>query len=256
MHHLKNKIIWVTGGAGYLGSAITRALDEEGAKVFCFDLPGKAQALVHQHNLTQTTPLALDVNNADTLPAAIESLVAAHGLPDGVVHLSVASSSGHRLETLPASEFQKTFDLALTSTFVLCRELGERMKKRGTGSIVLFASMYGMVAPDLRVYHEPMKPNPIDYGASKAAILQMTRYLAVNYGPSGLRFNSVSPGPFPNPSVQKEYPKFTDDLSNKTALRRIGTNAEIVAPVLFLLDEGSAYVTGHNLVVDGGWTIS
>ena len=254
-HSLEGKTIWVTGGAGYLGSAITRELDVECAGVICFDLPGRADALVSEHNLRRTVALSLDVNDAKTLPELVEKTVAAHGLPDGLVHLVTASSSGKRLEDLPAEEFQRTFDLALTPTFVLCRELAERMKTRGSGSIVLYSSMYGMVSPDPRIYHAPMVPNPIDYGASKAATLQLSRYLAVHYGPSGIRFNCVTPGPFPNPAVQLNHPDFVADLGKKTALNRIGRNQEVVGPTLFLLSDSASFVTGHSLVVDGGWTI-
>ena len=254
-HSLEGKTIWVTGGAGYLGSAITIELDAQCAKVVCFDLPGRAEALVREHNLTRTVPLAIDINDAAGMPDAVQKTVEAHGLPDGVVHLVTASSAGKRLEQLSADEFQRTFDLALTPTFVLCRALAERMKVRGSGSIVLFASMYGMVAPDPRIYHDPMAPNPIDYGASKAATLQLSRYLAVHYGPHGIRFNCVTPGPFPNPAVQQKHPGFIDDLSKKTAVNRIGQNREIVGPTLFLLTDSASYVTGHSLVVDGGWTI-
>ena len=130
------------------------------------------------------------------------------------------------------------------------------MKARGTGgSIVLFSSMYGLVAPDPSIYREPMRPNPIDYGASKAALLQLSRYLAVHYGPAGVRFNCITPGPFPNPEVQRLHPEFIGDLSRKTALNRIGRNTEIVGPTLFLLSDSASFVTGHSLVVDGGWTI-
>jgi NAD(P)-dependent dehydrogenase (short-subunit alcohol dehydrogenase family) len=254
-HSLEGKNIWVTGGAGYLGSAITTALDAEGAQVVCFDVPGKAEALVRDAGLARTVPLTLDINDAAGLPAAIDATVAAHGLPDGVVHLVTASSSGKRLEQLTPDEFQRTFDLALTPTFVLCRALAERMKVRGSGCFVLFSSMYGVVSPDPRIYHAPMAPNPIDYGASKAATLQMSRYLAVHYGPAGIRFNCVTPGPFPNPAVQKNHPGFIADLDRKTALNRIGQNREIVGPTLFLLTDSASYVTGHSLVVDGGWTI-
>jgi len=159
------------------------------------------------------------------------------------------------VETMPVAEFQKTFDLALTPAFVLCRALSERMKVRGSGSIVLFSSMYGLVAPDPRIYHAPMTPNPIDYGASKAAILQLARYLAVHYGPTGIRFNCVTPGPFPNPGIQKTAPSFITDLAKKTALNRIGQNTEIVGPTLFLLSDSASFVTCQSLVVDGGWTI-
>jgi NAD(P)-dependent dehydrogenase (short-subunit alcohol dehydrogenase family) len=251
---LEGKRIWVTGGAGYLGSPITIELDRQGAEVLCIDLPGNAEALVRKHELRRTMPLSLDVQDTEALPSALGAAVATYGLPDGVAHLAFASSAGHTLKTLPASDFQRTLDRALTPTFVLCRELAERMAVRRSGSIVLFASMYGVVSPDPSIYHEPMKPNPIDYGAAKAAVLQCARYLSVHYGPSGIRFNCVTPGPFPNPGVQAANPEFIAVLSRKTALQRIGQNSEIVGPTLFLLSDAASYVTGHSLVVDGGWT--
>lgn len=253
-YSLQNKTVWVSGGAGHLGSAIIQELDAQCAKVVCIDLPGRADALVREHRLTRAVPLAIDVNDAAGLPLALDTLIATHGLPDGVIHLAFASSSGYRLEDLPADEFQKTFDRTLTPTFVFCRHLAESMKTRGSGSIVLFSSMYGMISPDPRVYREPLTPNPIDYGASKAGLLQMARYLAVHYGPSGIRFNCVVPGPFPNSDVQRAHPDLIANLSERTALRRIGFNAEIVGPTLFLLTDSASYVTGHSLVVDGGWT--
>ena len=220
----------------------------------CIDLDGRAEALVREHNLQRTIAVTLDVNNPTNLPAAIDQLVAEHGLPDGVAHLAFSSSSGHRLEDLPVEIFQHTFNRSLAPTFVLCRALAEKMKARGSGNIVLFSSMYGVVAPDPRIYVEPMKPNPIDYGASKAALLQLTRYFAVHYGPSNLRFNAITPGPFPPAAVQEANPKFAADLRAKTALNRCGVNEEIVGPTLFLLSDSASYVTGHSLVVDGGWT--
>lgn len=252
--NLAGKSIWITGGAGYLGSAITRELDAEAEQVVCIDLPGRAEALVREHHLQRTIPVTLDVNDAAALPAALDEAVAAYGLPDGVAHLAFSSSSGHRLEDLPAEVFQATFDRSLTPTFVLGRALAEKMKDRRAGSFVLFSSMYGIVAPDPRIYVEPMKPNPIDYGASKAALLQLTRYFAVHYGPANLRFNAITPGPFPPAAVQAAHPQFAADLRAKTALNRLGVNDEIVGPTLFLLSDSAAYVTGHSLVVDGGWT--
>lgn len=254
-YSLEGKTIWVIGGAGHLGAPITAALDAQAAKVICFDLPGRADALVRDNQLKHTVPLSVDFTDAKGLPAALEPVLAAHGVPDGVVHLVTATSAGQRLETLPAETFQQTFDLALTPTFVLCRLVAERMKSRGSGNIVLFSSMYGVVSPDPRIYRGAMTPNPIDYGAAKAAILQLARYFAVHYGPAGIRFNCVTPGPFPNPAVQATHPEFINDLAAKTPLNRIGQNHEIVGPTLFLLTDSASFVTGHSLAVDGGWTI-
>jgi len=129
------------------------------------------------------------------------------------------------------------------------------MKARGSGSIVLYSSMYGIVSPDPRIYHLPNKPNPIDYGAGKAALLQMNRYFAVHYAPFGVRFNSIVPGPFPHPGTQKQYPDFMKELGNKNPMNRIGVNTEVVGPTLMFLTDSASYVTGQYLMVDGGWTI-
>jgi len=248
------QVVWVTGGAGYLGSAITCALDAGGATVVCLDLEDKAARLVQEQKLTRTIALACDLEEVAELPDFLDRVTAEHGVPNGLVHLAFASSSGKRLEELSAQDFQGTLDRALTPAFILGRAAAERMKSRGSGSVVLFGSMYGMVAPDPRIYAPPLTPNPIDYGASKAAIGQMTRYFAVHYGPHGIRFNCIVPGPFPAPEAQKDNLEFIRALAQKTPLGRIGSAREIVGPVLFLLSDGASFVTGHSLVVDGGWT--
>ena len=253
-HSLTGKKIWVTGGAGYLGSAIVRALDAAGARTLCIDLPGRAEAFVRDNALTATTPVSCDLAAVAAIPEFVNEQVRLHGVPDGLVHLAFASSAGKRLEELTPAEFQHTFDAGVTPGFVLSRAVAEHMRPRGTGSVVLFASMYGVVSPDPRAYPAGTTPNPVDYGASKAAVLQLARYLAVHYGRDGLRFNCVTPGPFPNPGVQRERPDFIANIAAKTALGRVGQNPEIVGPTLFLLTDSASYVTGHSLVVDGGWT--
>lgn len=254
-HSLAGRTIVVIGGAGYLGSAITAQLDGECEKVLCLDLPGRAEQLVTGHSLSRTVAGSIDVTQTATIIAALDALVAEHGIPDGVVHLAFASSSGKAFEAIGADDLDATFCRGITPTFLVARHLAERMKTRGRGSIVLFGSMYGMVAPDERIYRLPLTPNPIDYGASKAAIIQMTRTMAAHYGPFNVRVNCVTPGPFPNPAVQQDQPGFIRALAGKTVLGRIGASPEIVGPTLFLLSDGASYVTGQSLVVDGGWTI-
>ena len=129
------------------------------------------------------------------------------------------------------------------------------MAERGSGSLVLFSSMYGTVSPDPSIYEAPMNPNPVEYGVGKVGIQQLTRYLAVHFGKSGVRCNAISPGPFPNPTIQANQPAFIDRLSKKVPLGRVGQSPEIAGAVAFLLSDASTFITGQNLAVDGGWTV-
>ena len=100
-----------------------------------------------------------------------------------------------------------------------------------------------------------MNPNPVEYGVGKAGIQQLTRYLAVHFGKSGVRCNAISPGPFPNPNIQRDQPAFIERLSKKVPLGRVGQSPEIAGAVAFLVSDASTFVTGQNLAVDGGWTV-
>lgn len=251
----QNKTIWVTGGAGHLGAPITAALDAAGAKTVCIELPGKAEKLVAERRLARTIPISLDLGDLAAQREAVPKIIAEHGVPDGLVHLPFVSSSGKKMEDISTDDINRTLTGALTPAFAFCRAVALAMAEKGHGSIVLFSSMYGLVSPDPKIYFAPMAPNPIDYGASKAALIQMCRYLAVHFGPRGVRFNCIAPGPFPNPKIQAELPQFIAQLNAKTALGRIGQREEVVGPALFLLSDGASYVTGHTLVVDGGWTV-
>ncbi len=254
MHELSGKTIWVTGGAGYLGSPITTALDAVAAKVICIELPGRAEQLVRDARLTRTVAVSLDITDLAATRAAVADLIARHGPPHGLVHLPFVSTSGKKMEDISPEDMTRTLTGSLPPAFDFCRAVALAMAENGGGSIVLFSSMYGLVSPDPKIYFAPMAPNPIDYGASKAALIQMCRYLAVHFGPKNVRFNCIAPGPFPNPKIQADLPQFIAQLNAKTALGRVGRREEVVGPSLFLLSDGASYVTGHTLVVDGGWT--
>jgi NAD(P)-dependent dehydrogenase (short-subunit alcohol dehydrogenase family) len=251
---LTGKDIWAIGGAGYLGQATVSTLASLGARVLCADLGDRAAAFVTATPLAATVqPCALDVRDS----AAVKSFVAAHlqqrGVPDGLVNLTYTSTS-KRLDELTETDFDAANHGNLTATFLLARDVGLAMARAGRGSIVLFSSMYGSVSPDPRVYEAPMNANPVEYGVGKAGIQQMTRYLAVHWGRSGVRVNCISPGPFPNPNLQRDNPAFVQRLAARSPLGRVGQANEISGAVAFLLSDAAGYVTGQNLAVDGGWT--
>jgi len=121
-------------------------------------------------------------------------------------------------------------------------------------SIVLFSSMYGQISPDPRIYHDPIKPNPIEYGVAKAALEQMTRYLAVAWAPRDIRVNAIAPGPFPHAHQQSQFPDWMKLLAGKVPMGRVGRQEEVAGAIVFLASDEASYVTGHVLNVNGGWT--
>jgi NAD(P)-dependent dehydrogenase (short-subunit alcohol dehydrogenase family) len=255
IYSLKNRDIWVIGGAGYLGQPTVKLLHSLGAKVLCIDLDDRAERFIKTSELRESvTAATLDVRNGETIKPFILRQINERGIPYGLVNLAFSSTS-KKLEEITEKEFDDVNHGGLTSTFLVAREVGSEMAKQGYGSIVLFSSMYGSVSPNPDCYKEPMNKNPIEYGIGKAGINQMTRYLAVHWGRENVRCNCISPGPFPNPKIQKENPDFIERLSQKSPMGRIGQSKEIAGAVAFLLSDAASYINGQNLAVDGGWRI-
>jgi NAD(P)-dependent dehydrogenase (short-subunit alcohol dehydrogenase family) len=157
-----------------------------------------------------------------------------------------------------ASDFDLAYRSAVTAAFEAARAarpaLIRAAAEHGGASIINISSMYGLVSPDSRLYSEPGQMSPPHYGAAKAALLQLTRHLASELGPEGIRVNAICPGPFPRPEVIARDPAFGERLKARTMLRRTGEASEIAGPVLFLAAPASSFVTGAVLVADGGWT--
>lgn len=249
------KTIWVIGGAGYLGQAIIRNLIEKGYRVLCADIGEKAHQFAGESERNPLLiPISLDASGEDLIHQFVHQNVEKYGIPDGLVILTYGAA-GQNFNDITADDFNRASHLGVTSTFIMARAVGQEMKKLHKGSIVLFSSMYGMVSPDPAIYELPMEANPIEYGVGKAGIIQMTKYLAVHWARSGIRCNCISPGPFPNQIIQNSHPEFIQRLSQKVPMGRVGQAQEIAGPVHFLLSEESSYMTGQNMVVDGGWTI-
>jgi NAD(P)-dependent dehydrogenase (short-subunit alcohol dehydrogenase family) len=160
-------------------------------------------------------------------------------------------------DTSPA-DFDQAYRSAITASFAAIRAsrpaLERAAREHGDASIINIASMYALVSPDARLYSRPGQMSPPHYGAAKAALVQLTRHLAGELGPSGIRANALCPGPFPRAEVVAADPDFGARLAGRTMLARTGLASEIAGPVLFLASRASSYVTGSVLVADGGWT--
>lgn len=261
LFRLDGRVIMITGAAGHLGDPIARAVAAVGGlPVLCGRTESKLQALASEISAAggSSMTLAFDVGDSIACKEAVERVKSKFGKLHGLVNCAY----GGRPATLAAST-EQDFDIAcrqnLTGPFLLVQAsqalLSDAAKEcSGGASIVNIASMYGSVSPDPRIYGNSGKNNPPYYGAAKAGLIQLTRYLAVHFGPQNIRVNSISPGAFPPPSIRETQPEFHASLCEKTPLGRIGNANELVGSVIFLLSDASSYVTGVNLPVDGGWT--
>lgn len=250
---LTGRVALVVGGAGYLGHAVCQTLVARGAAVAVCDVAAeRAEELVASLRDAGGRADTVAAGSGETAArAAVDAVMATWSRLDVLVDLSAASTAKPWSE-LTSDEFDSASDANLTQTFLRARAAASAMKSRG--SVVLFSSMYGHVAPDPRIYELPMTPNPIEYGASKAGISAMARYLAVAWGPAGIRVNALAPGPFPNPGVQSLHPGFVAKLEDRVPLGRIGRPEEVAGPVAFLASDAASYMTGQTLMIDGGWT--
>jgi len=253
---LSGKTAWVPGGAGLLGSAVCRALAEHGARVVIADLRPEAAEKAAEDLVRDGLDAegqALDIGDEAAVIRAVDDIVSAHGRLDCMVNMTFAST-GARMEAMTAAQWEQGMRVSLTGAFVATREAGRVMAVGGGGSIVHFSSMYGTVSPDPRMYPPSQPPNPVDYGVAKAGLLQLVRYQAVFMADRGVRVNAIVPGPFPNPEAQGADPEFLTLLLKKTPMGRVGLPEEIAGAVVFLCSGAASYVTGTQVVVDGGWT--
>ncbi len=252
--NLTKKVALIAGGAGYLGEPICQILTEQGAAIVIADAATeKAQALAAKLKSDGKSARAVELDGAseDSCRKAVQYATDEFGRLDTLV-VATCRSISKPVDEILAEEFDTANRVNITGTFILARAAA-RVMQPGS-SIILFASMYGIVSPDPRVYHTPMNPNPIEYGVGKAAIVQMTRYLAVAWGPKGIRVNAIAPGPFPSTAIQAEHPAFVQRLAEKVPLGRVGKQNETAGATAYLASDESGFTTGTTLRVDGGWT--
>lgn len=241
---LKNKVIIVTGGCGLLGKAIVDRLTLEGAICINFEINVKTNADLSQ--------VYCDITDSQSIDLALKLVLSKYFQIDGLVNNAYPRTNdwGKKFEEVELSSWKQNIDWQLNSYFYLTQKVALHMASRHNGSIVNMASIYGFVAPDFTIYEGTNMTMPAAYSAIKGGIINFTRYVASYFGECQVRANTVSPGGiFDN---QNEI--FVKNYSKKVPMRRLGTPSDIAPVVAFLLSDDSQYITGQNLVVDGGWS--
>jgi NAD(P)-dependent dehydrogenase (short-subunit alcohol dehydrogenase family) len=240
---LKDKVIIVTGGSGLLGKAFINELKQEGAITINADINISTDLALGNYQV--------DITNAEDISNAVEEIVQYYGRIDGLVNNAYPRTKdwGAKFEDIKPESWSQNVDMQMNSYFVFCQEVLKKMDLQSSGSIINIASIYGVVGNDFSVYEGTSMTSAAAYSAIKGGIINFTRFLASYYGKRGIRVNTVSPGGI----FDHQNPIFVANYNKKVPMGRMGIPEDIAPSVAFLLSDKAKYITGHNLIVDGGW---
>jgi NAD(P)-dependent dehydrogenase (short-subunit alcohol dehydrogenase family) len=257
---LDGSVAVVTGGAGMLGTQHAEALTDFGAHVVLADLRGQrsisiAARLTAEKGI-RCLGLEVDVSDKGSVEFMVQRTLSEFGRLDVLVNNAASTTASPSenyfaaFEEYALADWEQVITVNLTGAFLCCQAVGRPMLKERKGSIVNIASMYGVVSPDQRLYESTSIGQPIPYSVSKAAIIGLTRYLATYWAPKGIRVNAISPGGV----FDGHDDLFVERYVARTPLGRMAHRWEMRGALIFLASDASSYCTGHNLIVDGGWT--
>ena len=262
---IKNKNIVITGSSGLLGSQYAHTLSAVGANVILVDLaPSKNKKLEHsivKKYGTKARSYVADISNLQEVKKLAQNVLKDFKKIDGLVNNAAYTSKGAKeqsdntsvpFENFPVKIWQKSIDINLTGVFFCSQVFGKMMVKQGKGVMVNIASTYGLVGADQRIYGKSGLNLPISYAATKGAVVNLTRYLAAYWSRKNIRVNTLSPGGVLDTTYQDK--KFIKKYSERTILGRMAKKNEYNGAMLFLISDASSYMTGANLIIDGGWT--
>jgi NAD(P)-dependent dehydrogenase (short-subunit alcohol dehydrogenase family) len=261
LFNLAGRVAIITGAAGLLGEQHAVALSDFGAQVVLTDLnediiQARAKAIT---DLTDLPALAVrcDVTNAASWEALVKQVVKEFGKIDILVNNAAFTNQSRSANfaapfvDFPLQDWNQILEVNLTGSFLGCQEVGRQMLEQGKGSIVNMASLYGVVSPNHRMYPGTGISQPVAYSVSKAGVLALTRYLSTLWAEKGIRVNCITPGGVYNNHQELFYERF----SHLNPMGRMAHKEEMRGALVYLASDASSHCTGHNLVVDGGWTV-
>jgi NAD(P)-dependent dehydrogenase (short-subunit alcohol dehydrogenase family) len=262
LHH---EVAVVTGALGRLGSIWISTLLDHGASVLALDRPSvkisdEFKKLLGYFDQSRLKLLSADVRDRKTLETVCQQCVSTMGVPSilvnnaGIDRPPSQEGKGYRIENIPYEENREILEVNTLGMFLVTQVFGEEMVKARKGSVINIGSLYSGVAPDPKFYdHIPGDPpflKPPAYGASKAAVVNLTRYLATLWAPYGIRVNALSPGGV----LGDQDKEFREKFCNRVPMGRMAVESDLRGPLIFLASAASSYVTGIELKVDGGFT--
>ena len=254
---LKGKVAIVTGGAGHLGSGISKALAGFGATVIILGRTEKTlKSFIDQNQSLygdRFKYFVCDVTDEKRFKEVVEETVGTYGTVDILVN-NAYGKQYESFDKLTKKAWNKALDISLTHYFTCSKAVSSIMLKKQSGTIINVASIYAFLGTDQRAYELRGRKAPLHYSVAKGGILQMTRYFATLWAEKGIRVNAISPGAFP-PKRGPENPEYMHELTTRIPMGRIGQPEDLAGVVTLLASDASSYITGQNFVVDGGWSV-
>jgi NAD(P)-dependent dehydrogenase (short-subunit alcohol dehydrogenase family) len=267
---LEGRTALLTGATGFLGRRMAEALLSHGSRLLALGRSDRMETLGEdwsdRFGAERVRVARIDMYDESATRELIRELIDAEESVDVLVNNAheLGPASGFNveegsLERSTSDQWRRNLAGGLMWPLLSTQAVGPVMKRQGRGSIINVATMYAAVAPSPRLYEGTDLGNPPGYSAAKAGLVAFTRYVASYWGPYGIRANAILPGPFSNteeagPNAVGADDPFLERLAARTCLGRIGSADELAGPLVFLASDASSYVTGHALMVDGGWT--
>lgn len=255
---LKGRTVILTGGAGLIGNAFSKAIALCGANLIIADIDEKKANLLADKLRKETgnnniIAKKCNITNEKSIKKIVAHAVKNYGSIDVLINNAYPKNKnyGNKFEDVTYKDFCENLGMHLGGYFLMSKEVSNIMVKQRRGSIINIASIYGISAPDFRIYQGTKMTNPPEYAAIKGGLIMLSKYMATYFADHNVRVNCISPGGM----FDNQPDQFVKNYVSRTPLQRMAKPEDLIGALLYLASDASSYVTGQNIVVDGGWTV-